>query len=74
MLIGTYAILSLRKQYVTQAKRLRQTGGGLKDREDSDENPTDFENYDLNIHMDFYIPPDGPSEETGERAKNLWGA
>ena len=72
MFIGTYVTFSLRKQYVTQVKRLCQTGGGLKDRED--ENTTDFENYDVNIHMDFYIPPDGPSEETKERAKNLWGA
>ena len=32
---------------------------------------TDFKNYDVNIHMDLYIPPDGPSEETEERAKNL---
>ena len=71
MFIGIYATFSLRKQYVTQAKWLHQTGGGLDDCED--ENITDFENYDVNIHMDFYIPPDDPSEETEERAKNLWG-
>ena len=52
-------------------KRLCQTGGGLKDRKDK--NITDFENYDVNIHLDFYIPPDGPYEGTEERAKNLWG-
>ena len=57
---------TLWKQYVMQVKHLCQTGAGL---EPSEDNITKGHE----VHMDFYIPPEGPDEGTEEWAKNLWG-
>lgn len=48
------------KTYKKESQRLRVTGGGLGD-----------ENTD-NEHLEFYIPPDGPSVDTPAVAQNLW--
>ncbi|KAG6818436.1 hypothetical protein H0H93_004995 [Arthromyces matolae] len=51
---------NLRKTYSTHAKRLYQTGAGIKDSQEPDE-------YSL-----CYVPPEGPNENTTFEAKNIW--
>ncbi|KAG6825544.1 hypothetical protein H0H93_000566, partial [Arthromyces matolae] len=52
---------NLRKTYSIHAKRLYQTGAGIKDGQEPDE-------YSL-----CYVPPEGPNENTTIDAKNIWG-
>ena len=64
----TSIFFRLKDRYVKLAAKLKQTGGGLKDGESSD-----IEDGSPDVVMDFYIPPDGPDENTPESARNLFG-
>ena len=59
---------SLRDQYKTLAQQLRVTGGGLRDPNDPEGDTQD----DGTEHLEFYIPPEGPTAETCQKAKNIW--
>jgi hypothetical protein len=52
--------------YKKQAKRLRQTGGGLGGNDDNGDES-------LHEYMSCYIPLDGPDKTTTPDARNLWG-
>jgi hypothetical protein len=54
------------KEYKTEAALLRQTGGGVQD------NSEDRGQGDDSVRMRFYVPGDGPQEDTPEEAVNLW--
>ncbi|KAH8790798.1 hypothetical protein DL96DRAFT_1771704 [Flagelloscypha sp. PMI_526] len=68
------------KKYNKLAKQLRVTGGGLNDPNASqDKNPeADKPNPVAETHdseyqeLEFYVPAEGPTENTPDRAKNLW--
>ncbi|KAK7034367.1 hypothetical protein R3P38DRAFT_3185209 [Favolaschia claudopus] len=53
--------------YKKQAKRLRQTGGGLGGNDAKDEDDDSSHEY-----MSFYIPQGGPEDTAEPRVKNLW--
>ncbi|KAL1744855.1 hypothetical protein HDZ31DRAFT_73939 [Schizophyllum fasciatum] len=61
-------ITSLVKKYKEQSKKLRVTGGGLRDEEDQD----DLAGGIQNRYLKFYITGEGPGEDADINAKNLW--
>jgi hypothetical protein len=60
------------QQYRTHARRLRQTGKGLKpEPEGTDGSQADSSLQELKLL--HYVPPSGPDDNTLEVARNIWG-
>ncbi|KAK0470701.1 hypothetical protein IW261DRAFT_1572854 [Armillaria novae-zelandiae] len=57
--------MALMKKYKEEAAYLRETGGGVKSKSDS-------EDWEVYTKMSFYVPATGPCEDTMPEHLNLW--
>ncbi|KAJ8516128.1 hypothetical protein ONZ45_g6525 [Pleurotus djamor] len=57
----------LLNKYKEHASKLRVTGGGIGEDDESSQTQEP-----LQTHLQFYIPPDGPTNDTPTEGKNLW--
>ncbi|KAJ3720301.1 hypothetical protein C8R42DRAFT_550517, partial [Lentinula raphanica] len=79
-------IASLTQSYRKHAKKLKSTGNGVREDEEDAENQEgdeekekdeDEEELDVlagDVHLKWYIGSEGPTDETPEKAKNLWAS
>ncbi|KAJ3725091.1 hypothetical protein C8R42DRAFT_539867, partial [Lentinula raphanica] len=66
-------IASLTQSYRKHAKKLKITSNG-KQKADENEDEEDLDVLAGDVHLKWYIGSDGPTDETPEKAKNLWAS